>query len=64
MYGYIQYSGSKLEDLKPIFERAIKNMQLGLKDTSINQFGFRIDEEALESTKVEGYNPFKVTVYE
>jgi hypothetical protein len=64
MYGYMQYSGSKLDDLKPLFERAIKNMTLGLKDTSINQFGFRIDEEAVESTKVEGYNPFRIVTHD
>jgi hypothetical protein len=63
MYSYVQYSGSKLDDLKPFFESAIKNMNSGLKDTSINQFGFRLDEEGIEATKIEGYNPFKITSY-
>ncbi len=63
MYSYAQYSGSKLDDLKPFFESAIKNMNMGLKDLENNYFGFKLDEEAIEATKVEGYNPFKVTSY-
>lgn len=63
MYSYAQYSGSKLDDLKPFFESAIKNMNSGLKDTSINQFGFKLDEEGIEGTKIEGYNPFKTVHY-
>lgn len=64
MYSYVQYSGSKVDDLKPFFGSVIKNMTIGLKDTSINQFGFILDKEGIEGTKIEGYNPFKTTSYE
>lgn len=62
MYGHAQYSGSKMDDLKPLFESAIKNMLSGIKAPQNCYFGWKLDEEAIESTKDKEYNPFTVKI--
>lgn len=64
MVGYYQYSGSKLDDLKPLFAQALEECRKGIKEPTINYFGFQLDLEAIEATKEENYQPFKVTSYE
>lgn len=58
------YCGSNFEDLKPLFaqsiDAAVKGINMGnnvFKDIKLNI-------EAINACKVEGYNPFKVTKYE
>jgi hypothetical protein len=60
---YVQYCGSTFDDLKPLFEVGAKNMSLGLKEPQNNYFGWQLDEEAIENTKVKDYQPFKITSY-
>lgn len=59
------YCGSKWEDIKPIIEAAIKPLLDGVKSLSLDDFKTsRLDAEALESKKIDGYNPFKTTYLE
>ena len=58
------YCGADLEKVKPIIDPAVKAVAEGIK-TGANIFDrVKIDIDALNSCKVEGYNPFKVTTYE
>ena len=61
---YAQYCGSKFEDLKPLFESGAKNMSLGLKAPQNCYFGWKLDYEAIEDTKVKDYQPFKIKSYD
>ncbi len=64
MKSMVIYCGSKLDDLKPYFEEPVKALNKGVNNPLEVDFSFiRFDEEGIESTKVEGYNPFKTTSY-
>ena len=53
------YGGSKIEELKPLYEKFFKACREG-KDTGLNRFGeMRLDSTAIESTKPQGYSPFR-----
>lgn len=57
MIALVQYCWASLEDLKPLYKDFIE---------AINKLDFastRLDHEAIENTKVEWYQPFKVTTY-
>ena len=60
----VLYCGSKLDDLKPYFTEQVVALNKGLKNPLEVDFStIRFDEEGIESTKVEGYNPFTVKNY-
>jgi hypothetical protein len=58
------YCGADFEKVKPILDPAVNAVVEGIK-TGANVFDrVKIDIDALNSCKVEGYNPFKVTTYQ
>jgi hypothetical protein len=58
------YCGADFEKVKPILDPAVTAVAEGIK-TGANIFDrVKIDIEALNSCKVEGYQPFKVTTYQ
>lgn len=57
------YCGSKVEDLMPLYDEQMKLLVKGIKEKT-NVFGqITFDWEKINSLKVEGYNPFRVTTY-
>ncbi len=54
------YSGSKVEDLIPLFDPFVKNMVAGIKNPSENFFNVSFDIEAINKTKIKDYRPFKI----
>jgi hypothetical protein len=61
----VVYCGSKLEDLKPLYDEAIGFAVKGIKDKgTVNYFdSIKFDWAKIDSYKVEGFSPFKTTVY-
>jgi len=60
----MMYCNSQAEDIKPIIEEPKKLLIEGYRNPEKNLFkDFSIDYKALEATKEEGYQPFKVTYY-
>jgi len=58
------YCGCKFTDLKPLYEKQITLIAEGIKDSKINIFNqISFDWSAIENTKIENYQPFKVTHY-
>lgn len=58
------YCGSKPDEVLPILDSTIKLAVKGLKSPDVCLFNeIDLDVDKLNSTKVEGYNPFKVTSY-
>jgi len=58
---HVTYCNSKLEDLKPLYDNAIKTL-VKIANDGENLFNeVTIDFEAVEATKEEGYQPFKIT---
>ena len=58
---YVQYSGSSLDAIKPLMDEQIKTL-VSIANGRENLFlDCLLDEEALERTKQENYNPFKIT---
>jgi hypothetical protein len=58
------YTGAKFEDLKPLYTEQIDIIMKGFKEPKTNWFPFiKFDWEKIEATKVEGYQPFKITQY-
>ncbi len=55
------YSGSKFEELKPLYDEVVKNMVKGVKNPTLNLFNTLLDVEALDSKKDNDYQPFKTT---
>lgn len=61
MIAYVQYSGSSLDAIKPLMDKQIKTL-VSIANGGENLFlDCLLDEEALERTKQENYNPFVVT---
>jgi hypothetical protein len=61
----VTYTGAKFEDLKPLYEAQLKEATEGFKGPKINRFAnIKFDWAAIEATKVEGYQPFKITTYQ
>jgi hypothetical protein len=64
MVSSMTYNGSKLEDLKPIYETAIKMAVKGCNEKT-NLFGMIIvDKAAIRAVEIPDFKPFKVTTYE
>jgi hypothetical protein len=65
IYAQIQYCGSKFEDLKPLFSEQLNIIVKGIKEHGVNNYFSQIkfDWDKIDSFKVEGYQPFKVTHY-
>lgn len=61
----VAYCGSKLEDLKPLFDQPIQLTVKGIKEKGqTNYFSqINLDWEKINSFKVVGYQPFKMTSY-
>jgi hypothetical protein len=58
------YCGSKFEDLKPLYDSQINLIVKGIKDSTLNIFNELIfDWVSIEATKIENYQPFKITHY-
>ena len=58
------YCGCKFEDLKPLYDSQIDLVVKGIKAPQINFFPqIKFDWDSIEKTKVENYQPFKVTHY-
>jgi hypothetical protein len=58
------YCGADFEVLKPLYEEQLKEATEGFKGPQINRFPYiKFDWAAIEATKVEGYQPFKITQY-
>ena len=55
------YGGSKLEDLKPFYDDAIRILKQGVNDPENNYFNFQLDVEGIENTKPKNFNPFVTT---
>ena len=55
------YGGSKLEDLKPFYDDAIRILKQGVNDPENNYFNFLLDVEGIENTKPKNHNPFVTT---
>ena len=56
------YCGSKLEDLKPLYQNYIDTVKIGI-NTGVNVFeSLQLDLDAIDKTKVENYQPFKVSI--
>ena len=65
MKAMVVYCGSKLEDLKPLYEPAINKAKEGMKNPELNLFAeinSILDFDKINTYKVEGYNPFTVKV--
>lgn len=64
-YSICRYAGAKPADVLPLLKDATEAAVRGLKSNgTINEFPYiKLDEAALEATKVEGYNPFVTTTY-
>lgn len=63
IFAQCTYCGTQSKDLMPLFNNAISTAGLGLH-TGANVFNqIELDVEKIDSLKVEGYNPFKVTSY-
>jgi hypothetical protein len=53
------YGGAKIDDLKPLYENFFKACKEG-RETGLNRFAdMRLNSEAIEATKPEGFNPFR-----
>lgn len=64
MISAVQYCGSNLESLKPLYEAAIKTAVKGLNEKT-NSFNMLIlNEDAIKETHVENYNPFRTITQE
>ena len=58
---YVQYSGSSLDAIKPLMDKQIKTL-VKIANGGENLFlDCLIDEEAMDATKQEDYQPFKIT---
>jgi hypothetical protein len=58
------YCGSDFEQLKPLYEKQIKIITNALKNPTTNNFPLiKFDWVAIDNTKQENYQPFKVTEY-
>lgn len=58
------YCGADFEALKPLYDEQIKIATDGFKGPQVNWFPYiKFDWTAIEATKVEGYQPFKITQY-
>ena len=58
------YCGCKFEDLKPLYQSQIDLVIKGMKAPQINFFPQIVfDWAAIEKTKIENYQPFKITHY-
>lgn len=58
------YCGADFEVLKPLYDEQIKIVIEGMKNPTENRFKEIVfDWSAIEATKVEGYQPFKITHY-
>jgi hypothetical protein len=61
----VVYCGADFEVLKPLYDEQIKIVIEGMKNPTENRFKeIKFDWAAIEATKVEGYQPFKITNYE
>lgn len=59
------YCGAKPDEVLPILDETIKLAVAGIKNPDVNTFDqVNLDVEKLNSTKVEGYNPFTVRHYQ
>ena len=59
------YCGSKSADLLPLFKTQIEQLVQGVKSKGITNIfpELKFDWQKIDSYKVEGYQPFKVTSY-
>jgi hypothetical protein len=58
------YCGSKFEDLKPLYDSQINLIVQGIKNPTTNIFSqIKFDWVAIDKTKIENYQPFKITHY-
>jgi hypothetical protein len=59
------YCATKIEDLTPLFDEAVKTIVKGIKDKgSVNYFSqIKFDWDKIDALKVPGYQPFKVVSY-
>lgn len=64
MQGTVIYGGAKVDDLKPLYEKFVNQMVKQMTNPTENFFGALLDIQAIEATKPEGFNPFKVTKYD
>jgi hypothetical protein len=60
MKATVIYGGAKFDDLKPIYDPFIDTIKQGLTGGGNVLTGLRLDAEAIEKAKPEGYNPFRV----
>lgn len=62
MRSMVMYCGSKLDDLKPYFEKQIVELNKGINNPLEIDFStISFDEQGIESTKDANYNPFKIS---
>lgn len=61
----VQYCGSEVKDLKPLYQEAIDILVKGSNEHGVNNYfnQIKFDWEKINSYKVDGYNPFNVTSY-
>lgn len=60
MRGTAMYGGSKIEDLKPLYEDFFAAVRQGIQMPEINLFGsLKLDTEKIEETKPKDFSPFK-----
>lgn len=59
------FGGSKVDDLKPIYEPFFELCRAGKADPETNFFGgMRLDSAAINATKPENFSPFVVKEYQ